>query len=137
MKQKKLKPKFFKINLHIYPYVVLVCIAKSDKTTHNLLKRWNVPEEEMEKDKGYVMSSSSEAYAVVYKSASVALLRLSRYPDSAYLQGILSHEIDHAVHDILKGVGMYRTNASEEAYTHLTAFITEQIYQKLKKKRSR
>ncbi len=127
----KNKPISFIINLHIYPYAVIVSIGQQDKTVYNILKKWNVPEKEMLKDKGYIIANA-EANAVVYKSASVALIRLSKHPNTAYLQGILSHEIDHVVNDILRGVGMYRTNASEEAYTHLTAYITEQVYLKLK-----
>lgn len=41
--------------------------------------------------------------------------------------GTIAHEVDHIVHDLLKYVGMKRTNSSEEAYSYLQEYLVQQI----------
>lgn len=41
--------------------------------------------------------------------------------------GTIAHEVDHIVHELLKSVGMKRTNSSDEAYSHLQEYIVRTI----------
>lgn len=119
----------FVVDLHIYPYKILFCFNQSDEQVLSELRRLKVSKREA--GDTYKLDKSS-GLAIVYKEASRALVRLAKVPSQNYHKGTLAHEIDHIGTDILNALGMYRTNASDEAYTYLNGYITYQAYAKLK-----
>jgi hypothetical protein len=48
--------------------------------------------------------------------------------------GVIAHEVDHIVHDLLKSVGMKRTHSSDEAYSHLQEYLVTNITKVIKNK---
>lgn len=119
----------FVVNLHIYPYKVLFAFNQTDEDVYSQLRKLRVGKKEI--GDSHIIDKSS-GIAVTYTTSQRALIRMNKMPKENYYKGTLAHEIDHVANDILNAIGMYRTNASEEAYTYLIGYITSQAYAKLR-----
>ena len=58
------------------------------------------------------------------------VLWLSQIPDSIKWEGVLIHEINHAVFRLLDELGMEHTSASDEAYSYLSEYLYIEIMNK-------
>jgi len=60
------------------------------------------------------------------------IIYLQDYTGSAKDIGVLTHEVLHAVFRITDGKGIILCDESEESFTYLTGYITEEIIKKIK-----
>ena len=61
-----------------------------------------------------------------------AIIWLPKNPETPKEYGTLSHEVLHAVIALSRIVGLTLSEDSEEAFTYLQGYITEQILKKIK-----
>jgi hypothetical protein len=59
------------------------------------------------------------------------VIRIKHYPKYPEDNGVLSHEVFHAVTFILNHIGMKLCRKSDEAYAYLTGYLTTEIYKAL------
>lgn len=120
---------FFKIPLVVYPYTLLCFFNKSDSFVQKELKRAGgiigIEECSMPDDAG--------GYYSVY-SNNLCLIRMREIPTTCISLGILTHELLHVVLTVLDEVGMkVKIGSSDEAYTYLMGYLTEQTHRNLNK----
>lgn len=124
-----MKNKNFIIPLVIYPFDLMVSIGESDQKLEKtlsgflepddvIISRWNT-----DTQKGRYCRFSNNS----------SLLRLRRMPETPEDFGVLAHEVFHSVTHIMDMVGMkLKLMVSDEAYSYLVGFITEEIYKKIR-----
>jgi len=125
----------FKIDLHIYPYTVLCSFGQGEADFIQFLRGHKIKKSVIS-ELDYSLEHA-EARAIHYKDYLTCVIRTRRVPKTPEQKGDLAHEIDHISTTILNSLGLYRTNASEEAYTYLAGYITSQVYLNLKECRKK
>lgn len=70
------------------------------------------------------------AYNIYYDKDNVRKADILVRADSL-THGVIAHELFHTVSYILHYCGIYFTHDSEEAYTHLLEYLTQQLYNDL------
>jgi hypothetical protein len=132
-KKKPLKTNInFIINMQVYPFDVMVSIAQEDVQLGYSLNRFGpLPVEQIESAR-YTNDNCTGRYVMFSTGAS--LIRMRKLPETPEDYGTLAHEITHIVVTVLDRVGMKLViEASDEAYTYLTQFLTENIYKQINK----
>jgi len=121
---------FFDVDLHIYPYKIHFSFSQNDSDFIDSLRDCRIRKKDILAHE-YKLDGA-DAITIHYEDYHKCVIRCKRIPKTPNSKGDLSHEIDHAVKKILNKLGLYRTNASEEAFTYLTGYITTQAYTKLR-----
>ena len=114
-----------KIEIPIYEQDLHICIYKTIKKAYQVLKKKKIDCEFNEDD------FESKAIVSMYFSDYGAVLILT---EKEVTYGTIAHEIDHIVHELLKFIGMKRTDASEEAYSYLKGYLLKKISLEIKAK---
>lgn len=116
---------FHTIQIPIYPVVLHITFGHTDEELKkHIAKIGHEWSELLElKPHWYGMCTKTNRGAFV--------IRLEQYPVTPKDYGYLQHEILHATVGILSDIGLKLTDESEEAYTYLTQFITEEIYKQI------
>lgn len=63
----------------------------------------------------------------------LTILHMIEMPETSFSYGVLQHEIFHLAYSILSSSGIELTKDSEEAYSYLIGYLTETIYNQIKK----
>lgn len=119
----------FIVPLVIYPFEVMVSFGQTDEELLRVLDKFKI-----DHSKNYLFSSPSSGGTAKMFSSGQMLLRLRHLPGSTFDYGVLQHEIFHIVCFTMDRVGIhYDIEKSDEAFAYLIQFLTQQIYNKLKK----
>ena len=129
----KLQPKAnFVIDMHIYPFDLMVSVNQTDKELTTALKRKGVTEH-VPALIAYGAVNNPAKYAFWNKD-SMFLIRMKELPTTPMQFGMLAHEVSHVVTWALEELGFkLKASSSGEAYAYLTGFLTEKIYSGLNK----
>ncbi len=132
---KKIKPINFIIDLHVYPYDVMVSIGQSDVELGRTLDSYGISKlisrEEIESVR--YGSENSHGRAILF-STNQSLLRIRHLPETCFDYGVLAHEVFHIVTMLMHRIGMKLVvEKSCEAYAYLVQYITEQIFERINK----
>lgn len=118
----------FIVPLIIYPFDIMVSMGQSD--------------EELKQTLSEVGSSWDDKMSIVgvarfsMNEHNQSVIRLPKIPSTNNELGILQHEIFHCVTYILDRIGIKLVlGKSDEAYSYLIGYLTEQIYEVLEIKR--
>lgn len=121
-----MKGKNFIVSYQVYPFDVLVSISQSDDEVVRILKGLGVDVDlECIRLKGIGKCTMLESGKTI--------IRLKHYPNTPVGKSTLAHEVYHAVCFLMDHIGMRMSSDSEEAYAYLIGYLTEKIYEKLKR----
>lgn len=114
----------FVIPLQVYPFDVMVSMGQTEDQLKRSLKKYNLTYSEGMKLAGtgkYLINDTNQSL--------IRTLRVPRFPED---YATLQHEIFHAVTYVLDRMGMKLVlRKSDEAYSYLVGYLTEQIYKRL------
>lgn len=121
-REKKLN---FIVPLVIYPFDVMVSVGQSDDELKESLSKFNC---EWDESMSYIGNGR-----FIINENNQSIIRLANYPETYFELGVLAHEIFHCVTHVLNRIGMkFILYKSDEAYSYLIGYLTEEIYNKLK-----
>jgi len=120
---------YSKVEIPIYDKVLHICFSDSIKKANSKLIKKDLDPELTAND------FKSEAIAVMDFSDKLfgAVIIFTNTKEITY--GIIAHEVDHVVHNLLSYIGMRRTNSSEEAYSYLQEYLVNKIINIFKQKK--
>ena len=75
-------------------------------------------------------SKGSNGLFTWHEDSNTYIIWLPRVPDTIAWEGVLLHEINHAVFYLLDKLGMEHTAASDEAYSYLSEYLYIEIMTK-------
>jgi len=118
-------PQNFIVDLHVYPFDIMVSIDESDEVLFKQLKDVNIPIEEISKSQ--YEPNGVGRYCLFEGGQS--LIRMKKTPLTPFEFGILQHEIFHCATALLWKMNVkFKMKVSDEAYAYLIQYITEAIY---------
>lgn len=118
----------FLISLDVYPYSILVSLNQTKKQLRKHIKKYQgIDLKEFDKYTkgkygGIMLCFNSKSH----------LIHLPHYDGGPQDLSILVHEVWHCAYSILKFVGIYPTNDTNEAYAYLIECILFKILQRIK-----
>lgn len=131
-KKKKQTNINFIIPLVVYPFDVMISIGQDNEQLGKVLDTMSNLTEEDIRACGYP-SEYVKGRAVMF-STNASIIRLRNLPKTPIDFGTLAHEVFHIVTFVMDRVGMkLKLNVSDEAYSYLVGYITEQIYENINK----
>lgn len=123
----KIKP--FVVDLHIYPFDVLVCIGQTNAEVVREVRR---RVKHLSQDEERALCMDSMARTVMLDCGGVVL----RFKDTPPpYSGTLAHEVFHAIHAIFLRIDLPLTSESDEAYAYAIQYLTNEIGKKLGKRK--
>lgn len=125
--------KHYLIGVDVFPFDVLLSYGESNEeltaTLVDLRVSGDKANEIAERTK-----VTGRAITYQHEEANWVLIRIKDGMGPCTLIGTVAHECMHAAHFILDECGMkYKFGASDEAYAHLTGYLTEQVIEGLEK----
>ncbi len=120
----------FLIDLHIYPFDIVVSIGDTNEELKKVLLKLGINEADVLRDINYGQDRADAINNLYYSK--YGLIRMFKKGRDAYWKALLSHEISDLVFSIMKRIGMKHKRSSREAYSYLTQYLTFEIYKKLK-----
>lgn len=119
----------FIVSLGLYPFHIMVSIGQTEEALTEALKGYNIPEKDIRKKK-WTLREDNRGKALMFSNGAT-VIRLVEGPVSPAAQGIIAHEVFHAVTFILSyKIGMKLTKESDEAFAYAIGYVTEQIYER-------
>lgn len=112
---------------------VIVGCGKLEGQFTRLLKKW-IHEDDVN---GYLkVCRGPGVRGCVHRAEEGAIhaLWIPKIPNNPEATGHFVHEVGHVAFAILRNKGLWHTTSSEESYTYLMGYLTEQILTKLKKR---
>lgn len=113
------------IPLVIYPFDIMFSFNQTDDELRKEFKKYMIDES------NYFEHPFVKGRCSQFPTGQI-IIRLRDYPETNRHYGFLQHEIYHAVNYLMSFIGTKYSDDSEECYAYLIAYITEQIYGKLK-----
>ena len=124
---KKNKAINFIIPLVVYPFDLMVSINETDVQLESILDKYFINEDTLWK-----WHNATAVGRFCLFSTNQGLIRLRHYPTTPFDYGCLQHEIFHYVTHILDRMGIKLVLLkSDEAYSYLVGYITQEIYKKI------
>ena len=124
--------KAFEVHIPIYNKYIYVLVGTPKESVDALKERYEIEDrhaetliEHLEKH-----SKCSNGLFTWDEDSNTYTIWLSRVPDTIGWEGVLLHEINHAVFRLLDELGMEHTNASDEAYSYLSEYLYVEIMTK-------
>jgi hypothetical protein len=122
----KMRKKNFKISLGIYPQTIYFSLGETDKEFKVFTKKEkikNLPKCVSNlNDLGIFCSHAGTFYHII---------RIKNYPDNPVDFGTLMHEILHSIVCTCRDIGIELSRKSEETYTYLMGYITEEVMKQI------
>lgn len=115
----------FIIDLVVYPFDFMVSVAQTDAELKKALRKYNITD-----PTGIERINNEEAKCVNFEG-NQTLIRLYKYPKTAFDYGNLQHEIFHGVQFLFFKINLPLTVESGEAYAYLIDYLTTEIYKRL------
>lgn len=124
--------KAFEVHIPIYNKYIYVLVGTPKESVDALKERYDVGErnaetliEHLEK-----YSKTSAGLFTYNEISNTYTIWLPQVPNTIAWEGVLMHEINHAVFRLLDELGMEHTNASDEAYSYLSEYLYVEIMTK-------
>lgn len=133
-KKKKTGPINFIVDAAIYPFDVMVSIGQDILQLESSLNKHGIKlrQDVMDTTLGY-RNDKSPGTSIMLQSGQM-IIRLRNLPETSADYGVLAHEIFHIATFILEEVGIKYSHAvSDEAFSYLIQFLTENIYKQINK----
>lgn len=130
---KKNKSKNFIVRGTIYPFDVMFSVMESDDNFAKALMKYHFepPVLYSSNDDSSVLkmddNDSCNGRTFMCQTGQT-IIRLKNYPSTPYRQGVLVHEVFHAVYFIFNRIGLELTRDSEEAYAYFIDYLTREFY---------
>ncbi len=125
------KFKSFYINHGSYPYEILVCFGGGREDILDELDG-KISVEDMS-FLAHRDTLNLKGGKFIGMGSGVSLIWVHSQPRSSEARGSLAHEIFHAVKWLFDFLGIYLDDNSEEVWAYQVGYITEQIYEGLKR----
>ena len=124
--------KMFVINAAVYPFDTVVAIGQIEADIVKYIEselKYELDNEE----KTYFVKFAGKGKTLQLKNGT-GVLWVKRFNDGPFSHGVLSHEIFHVAYQILCSVGIKLTDSSEEAFSYLIQYLTQEILYNIYKK---
>lgn len=125
--------KAFEVHIPIYKKYLYVLVGTPKESVDALIWRYDFgeskPETLIEHLEKY--SKTSAGIFSYDESSDTYTIWLAKEPDSIAGEGVLLHEINHAVFYLYDNLGMEHTKESDEAYCYLSEYLYIEIMNKL------
>jgi len=118
----------FKIKVPIYP-VTILCYFGTKEFFQEMIHK-HIPNK---KAKEQILEYDTNYNGIVHNYGGHQILHIDRIPDSPVWHNMLAHEVLHLTFAIMRYTGMELSEDSEEAYTYLNGYVTEQIHKNIEK----
>lgn len=119
--------KAFIIPLHIFPIDVLVSIGQTDKELKAYISKYSISLCMEEIDVLFNIKPHVKGFTYTLSSGAT-IIRLVKKPKVSDDYGVVTHEIFHAVDNIMSCVGITLSETSSEVYAYTTQYLTTQIF---------
>ena len=124
--------KAFEVHIPIYKKYMYVLVGTPKEGVAALKERYEIEDrhaetliEHLEKH-----SEGSNGLFTYDEYSNIYIIWLPLVPDTIGWEGVLLHEINHAVFYMLDKLGMEHTAASDEAYSYLSEYLYVEIMTK-------
>jgi hypothetical protein len=117
-----MKSSNFIINFLVYPFDVMISVNETDKQLKKEIKKFG-----LKWDNNLKLKPNSTGICMQYETGQI-IIRLLNFKNTNENYGTLQHEIFHAVHFLMKRIGIKLCMNSSEAYAYAIQFLTEKIY---------
>lgn len=124
--------KAFEVYIPIYKKYLYVLAGTPKESVEALMEQYDFGDknaetliEHLEKHK-----KNSVGIFTYDEESNTYTIWLPQEPDTIALEGVLLHEINHAVFYLLDNLGMEHTVASDEAYSYLSEYLYVEIMNK-------
>lgn len=118
----------FVVDFGTYPFELLVCFGEDRGPMYRYLLKNDVPEEYVDDLKNH---SFGVEFSALHDDKGTSILWLTERPNTPYYQGLLSHEVYHAVCNLFDYIGLDYNKGSEEAFAYMIGYLTEEIYKRI------
>lgn len=119
--------KVIKVNVDLYPLVLVVMINDTDEKCFKNLTKIGITEE----DARTMNMKPDEVGRTVLFGRSLGVIRINRKIGTPEFHSTLNHELLHIVLPFLTSIGMKYDHNSEEAFAYLMGYLSFNIYKKL------
>ena len=118
--------------MYVYPFDLMVSIGQNDEEITGSLKKAGVTKDV---EMCHYGDNGAARYTIWPGGRNLCLIRLKFLPRSSHDYGMLSHEILHVVISAIRLIGgkISDCGSSDEMYTYLMSYITEQILKRINK----
>lgn len=124
--------KAFEVYVPIYKKYMYVLVGTPKESVETLMEQYELGDknaetliEHLEKHK-----KNSAGIFTYDEESNTYTIWLPQEPDTIALEGVLLHEINHAVFYMLDNLGMGHTRESDEAYSYLSEYLYVEIMNK-------
>jgi hypothetical protein len=125
----------FIVPLVIFPFDVMISVGESNFDFEKALERHMPPNcfEEAKKDMSFInMAATCNGRTINFEAGHHTVIRIKEWPHSHRCQGILSHEIFHAVAYVLWRMDIpFEIQKTDEVYAYLIDYLTTEVYKKV------
>jgi hypothetical protein len=124
--------KAFEVYIPIYKKYIYVLAGSPKESVDALMEQYDLGDknaetliEHLEKH-----SKSSNGIFTYNEESNTYTIWLPQEPDTIAWEGVLLHEINHAIFYLFDNLGMEHTAASDEAYSYLSEYLYVEIMTK-------
>ena len=124
--------KAFEVHIPIYKKYIYVLVGTPKESVETLMEQYDFGDtnakiliEHLDKH-----SNGSNGLFTWNEDSNTYIIWLPQEPDTIVWEGVLLHEINHAVFYLLDKLGMEHTAASDEAYSYLSEYLYVEIMTK-------
>lgn len=124
--------KAFEVYIPIYKKYIYVLAGSPKESVEALKERYEIEDRNAETLIKHLEkhSEGSNGLFTWDEDSNTYIIWLPRVPDTIGWEGVLLHEINHAVFYLLDKLGMEHTVASDEAYSYLSEYLYVEIMNK-------
>lgn len=124
--------KAFEVYIPIYKKYLYVLVGTPKESVDALMEQYDLGDKNAETLIKHLEkhSEGSNGLFTWDEYSNTYTIWLPRVPDTIGREGVLIHEINHAVFYLLDKLGMEHTQASDEAYCYLSEYLYVEIMNK-------
>jgi hypothetical protein len=124
--------KAFEVHIPIYKEYLYVLVGTPKESVEALMEKYDLGDKNAETLIEHLNKHSKNSVGIfTYNEESKTYtIWLQQEPDTIAWEGVLLHEINHAVFYMLDNLGLEHTQASDEAYSYLSEYLYVEIMTK-------
>lgn len=124
--------KAFEVRIPIYKEHMYVLVGTPKESVEALMEQYDLGDKNAETLIEHLEKYSKNSVGIFTynEESNTYTIWLQQEPDTIAWEGVLLHEINHAVFCMLDKLGMEHTQASDEAYSYLSEYLYVEIMNK-------
>lgn len=124
--------KAFEVYIPIYKKYLYVLAGTPKESVETLMEQYELGVKNAETLIEHLEKHSKNSVGIFTynEESNTYTIWLPQEPDTIAWEGVLLHEINHAVFYLLDNLGMEHTQASDEAYSYLSEYLYVEIMNK-------